>query len=258
MKNSLFKIFAFLFVCTGLVFAQAPSNITQVGGAAVVTGNGTNSGALRVAIASDNTAFAVNATLNAETTKVIGTVRNVGNAGGIFDTTAGATAAANSILGGGVYNSSPPAPSTGQQEPLQLDANAYLKVDCVTGCSAGGTISLVPATSGGLTLSHTVSAASTNATSTKASAGQVYEFCINSNAAYPVFAKLYNKASAPTVGTDTPVKVLEAQAGVPDCMRSEQGFAFATGIAWALTKGIADADATAVAASDATVELSYK
>jgi hypothetical protein len=48
--------------------------IDQINDAAVVTGNGTNTGALRVAIASDNTAFSVNATLSAETTKVIGTV----------------------------------------------------------------------------------------------------------------------------------------------------------------------------------------
>ena len=81
---------------------------------------------------------------------------------------------------------------------------------------------------------------------------------MNSNAAYPVYFKLYNKASAPTVGTDTPVRVLEAQAGVPNCIKTEEGYAFATGIAWALTKGITDADATAVLISDATVEISYK
>jgi hypothetical protein len=46
-----------------------------VGGATVSTGNGVvGTGVQRVAIASDNTAFSVNSTLAAETTKVIGTI----------------------------------------------------------------------------------------------------------------------------------------------------------------------------------------
>jgi len=50
-------------------------NTAQVNGVTTLTGNGvTGTGSQRVTIASDNTAFAVNATLSAETTKVIGTV----------------------------------------------------------------------------------------------------------------------------------------------------------------------------------------
>jgi hypothetical protein len=55
----------------------------------------------------------------------------VGNAGAALDAAAGASAAANSVQAGAVYNSSAPSPSAGQQEPLQLDANANLKVDIV-------------------------------------------------------------------------------------------------------------------------------
>ncbi len=236
--------------------AQQMIDLNYVAGAVIATGNGTNGGAIRVAIASDNTAFSVNATLQTGA-NTVGKVDLLGNAGAIMDTTPGATAPANGLQVGGVYNSGGVTPSTGQFEPFQLDASGNLKVNC-TGCSASSTVSLVPQTTGGVTLSHVVSAGSTNATSLKATAGQVYEVCVNSNAAYPVFLKLYNKASAPAVGTDTPVKDIEAQAGVPACMRTEEGFAFATGIAWALTKGIADADATAVLASDATVEIAYK
>lgn len=51
------------------------SNVKQINGITPLMGNGiTGTGSLRVTIASDNTAFAVNATLSAETTKVIGTV----------------------------------------------------------------------------------------------------------------------------------------------------------------------------------------
>lgn len=50
-------------------------NIKEINAVTPLMGNGTTgTGSLRVTIASDNTAFAVNATLSAETTKVIGTV----------------------------------------------------------------------------------------------------------------------------------------------------------------------------------------
>lgn len=50
-------------------------NLKQINGNTTSTGNGTaGTGVQRVTIASDNTAFSVNATLSAETTKVIGTV----------------------------------------------------------------------------------------------------------------------------------------------------------------------------------------
>jgi hypothetical protein len=249
-----------LLCCASVAFAQQPVNQTQIVGTAVSTGNGVQgAGTQRVVIASDNTAFAVNATLSAETTKVIGTVRLLGNSGAVLDF-AGQNAAspANAVLMGGQFNTSPTTITTGNSSPFQLSSTGSLLVQCTSGCGSITTVGLVPQTSGGLTLSHTVAAASTNATSTKGAAGQVYEACLNTVAAYPVFLKLYNKATAPTVGTDTPVKVIQAQAGVPACMRTEEGFAFGTGIAWALTKGITDADATAVLVSDGTVELSYK
>lgn len=50
-------------------------SLAQIGSTTTATGNGVvGTGVQRVAIASDNTAFSVNATLGAETTKVIGTV----------------------------------------------------------------------------------------------------------------------------------------------------------------------------------------
>lgn len=60
-------------------------NLKQINGTTALTGNGTaGAGAQRVTIASDNTAFSVNATLSAETTKIIGRV-------GIDQTTPGTT-----------------------------------------------------------------------------------------------------------------------------------------------------------------------
>lgn len=234
--------------------AQQFMDLNYVAGSAINVGHGTAAGSIRVELPTDGTGV-VGLIAGAAT---IGKVDLLGNSGAAMDFAGqNASSPANSLLIGAQFNTSPTTITSGSASPLQMDNTGHLLVNC-TGCSGSSTVGLVPQTSGGLTLAHTVAAASTNATSTKASAGQVYHVCVNSNAAYPVYLKLFNKASAPTVGTDTPVKVMEAQAGVPACLSSEDGLAFGTGIAWALTKGITDADATAVLISDATVELAYK
>lgn len=59
----------------GALTANQSVNTSQIGGITPLMGNGvTGTGSQRVTIASDNTAFPVNSTLSAETTKVIGTV----------------------------------------------------------------------------------------------------------------------------------------------------------------------------------------
>jgi len=127
-----------------------------------------------------------------------------------------------------------------------------------TGANVVGQVGLEPRTSGGLSISRTLSAASTNATSVKASAGQVFGYYLfNANAATR-YLKLYNKASAPTVGTDTPVATIPIPAGAAANVEFTQGVAFATGIALALTTGVADADTGAVAANEVVVNLFYK
>ncbi len=119
-------------------------------------------------------------------------------------------------------------------------------------------VNLAAATSGGWTPSKTISAASTNATSVKASAGQVGGWYLSNVNAAARFLKLYNKASAPTVGTDTPVMTILIPAGAAANVEFTQGIAFATGIAFALTTGVADSDTGAVAASEIVVNLLYK
>lgn len=117
-------------------------------------------------------------------------------------------------------------------------------------------------TAGGATPYKLVSAATTNATSVKGSAGQVYMITASSVNAAARYLKLYNKATAPTVGTDTPVHTFiipgnTAGAGtnipVPSC-----GLEFTTGIAFALTTEATDAGTTAVAANEIVVNLAYK
>lgn len=124
-----------------------------------------------------------------------------------------------------------------------------------------GTASLVPTTSGGLIISRTISAATTNATSAKASAGQVYGYFLSNINAAPAYLKLYNKASAPTVGTDTPVMTIiipgNATGAGANC-EFANGIQFTTGIAYAITTGVTDANTGAVAANEVVINLLYK
>lgn len=122
-------------------------------------------------------------------------------------------------------------------------------------------VGVQPITSGGLTPHKTVSAASTNATSVKGSAGQLYEiFCSNVNAAVR-YLKLYDKATAPTVGTDVPVWTLAipgGTAGAGFAKTIPMGLAFSLGIAFALTTEATDAGTTGVSANEHVVNLGYK
>lgn len=110
----------------------------------------------------------------------------------------------------------------------------------------------VSASLNGATPSRINAAASTNATSLKASSGQVYSIDVYNSAAYSVYLKLYNKASAPTVGTDTPVMTIPIASGGGYSKTWQTGFPFSTGIAYAITKAQADSDTTAVVAGDLT------
>lgn len=93
-------------------------------------------------------------------------------------------------------------------------------------------------------------AATTNATSVKASTGAIVSIQGYNAKASAVYLKLYNKASAPTVGTDTPVKTLYIPASAAFVFDFPVGSYFSTGIAYAITGAAADADTTALAAGD--------
>lgn len=112
---------------------------------------------------------------------------------------------------------------------------------------------------GGCTPHKKISAASTNATSVKADRGQVYAISVNNVNAAARYLKLYDKASAPTVGTDTPVLVIPlAAASAVHLGFGSVGVAFSLGIAYALTTGIADSDTGAVSANEHVVNIVYK
>lgn len=92
-------------------------------------------------------------------------------------------------------------------------------------------------------------AASTNPTSAKASSGEL-QFISGYNAkASVVYLKFYNKATAPTVGTDVPVLTFALPPSAAFNI-AVGGHYFSTGIAYGLTTDAADAGATALLAGD--------
>lgn len=96
-------------------------------------------------------------------------------------------------------------------------------------------------------------AASTNAINVKASAGRVYSASGKNNAAYDVFLVLYDAITSPPVpGTTTIRKKIICPAGQAFVYDWPVGLSFATGIGYAFTKLVADADTTALAAADIT------
>jgi len=90
----------------------------------------------------------------------------------------------------------------------------------------------------------------TNATSVKATAGDLFKVSGNNTVASKRYLKLYNKASAPTVGTDTPVLTFVLPASLAFDISISNGSYFSTGIAYAITGAAADADTTAIGAGD--------
>lgn len=115
----------------------------------------------------------------------------------------------------------------------------------------------VPTTNGGLTTYHLVSAATTNATSVKASAGQLYGYYIyNSNAAARKLV-FHNTAGTPTAGASVFFSIVIPPTSGAN-VEFTNGIAFSTGIGITTVTGLADSDSAAVAANDLIINLFYK
>lgn len=106
------------------------------------------------------------------------------------------------------------------------------------------------------------SAATTNGALILTGSSGVQAFFASNIGATAAYVKLYNKATAPTVGTDIPEMVIPVPAaagGIPGIVEISPGFngyRFALGLGIAITGGSADSDTTAVAAGQVKVKLS--
>ncbi len=116
---------------------------------------------------------------------------------------------------------------------------------------------VTPTPSTALSGSRIKSAASTNGTSVKASAGKIFGLSVSNNTSSNRWLKLYDKATAPTVGTDTPIETILIPPNGGRNVEWSLGYPFATGIAYAITGGVADTDTTATAADDVHGRILY-
>jgi hypothetical protein len=132
--------------------------------------------------------------------------------------------------------------------------NAF-KVD---GSAVTQPVGLVPQTSGGWSVSRLLAANTTNATSVKRAAGQVGGWYVFNAATSTRYLKLYDTASTPTAGSGTPLLTIPIPAGSAANVKFTQGLAFASGIGFTLTTGVADADTGVLSTNDVVLNLLYK
>lgn len=106
-----------------------------------------------------------------------------------------------------------------------------------------------------------VTAASTNSAVVKATAGTLYEITISNPTATAAYVKLYNKATAPTVGTDVPAVTISVPATSATTMPvaipfGQVGKRFATGIGIACTAAAIATD-TGVSVAGIQINATY-
>jgi hypothetical protein len=99
--------------------------------------------------------------------------------------------------------------------------------------------------------------ANTTGVNIKASGGQVHGWYLYNNATAIRVVKLYNKATAPAVGTDVPSQTIVLPANGGANVFTDTGIAFSAGIGIGVTNLIPDADTTAPSANDVTINLFY-
>jgi hypothetical protein len=109
-------------------------------------------------------------------------------------------------------------------------------------------------TAGAITATHHVSAATTNATVAKASAGRLMGFCLSNTTAAWVYIAFHNSSTTPTAGTGV-VRKFGIAPGATLLIEFMYGISFATGIGFTTVTGSADADATAVTAGALVGEI---
>jgi hypothetical protein len=96
------------------------------------------------------------------------------------------------------------------------------------------------------------------ATNIKASGGRVVRWYMTNSGTAPRYVKLYDKASAPTIGTDVPSRTIMIPAnGESSYNRDREGWPFVNGIGLGVTTGVLDTDTTAPGANEVVVNIDY-
>jgi hypothetical protein len=106
------------------------------------------------------------------------------------------------------------------------------------------------------------SANSTNATSVKNSSGAIFNMIIHNThsgggSGSAIAFRLYDKATAPVVGTDVPMIIIHVQSNDSKEINFTSGITFVNGIAYSITDGSSLMDATVVSADGVQVYIGY-
>lgn len=126
-----------------------------------------------------------------------------------------------------------------------------------TGSNAVGKVALQAYNNSGATVGRVKAAATINATVVKASQANLLGLHLYNNTASAKFLKLYNKATAPAVASDTPVMTIPIPPNNFVSLTHDIGINFAAGLAYVITGAIGDTDATATAVDDVTGGIFY-
>lgn len=112
----------------------------------------------------------------------------------------------------------------------------------------------------GTTAFSLLAAATTNATLVKRGAGRLVSiFAVNVNAAVR-YLKFYDSNRVPDAGTGTPIRryaIPASTTGLGFVLTPTVPMAFFQGLAFTMTTGVADTDATALTANDVILTLEY-
>jgi hypothetical protein len=178
-------------------------------------------------------------------------------------------------------NAAPPTWTEGASPPLSVDLSGNQRVvdknsqailSALTGAIPAQTVPGIDigatepfaSTLGGATPFHIIAGASNNATLISAGAHTIYEAQLSGVGSAPGYLKFYDKATAPTCGTDVPIKVLAIPAastaanGGGSNVVTVVGVKVTAGLGICVVTGIADTDNVAVAAATFNINFDYK
>lgn len=127
--------------------------------------------------------------------------------------------------------------------------------------SLSGSSIITPVVNTGQGLStyhHLIAAGTNNLTSVKTTAGVIGSITLTNAHTSGIYFKLYNKASAPVLASDTPIKTVFVPANSAIHLNfAPFGLRLATGIAYATTTGIAINDTGAITANVLAIGIDY-
>lgn len=138
--------------------------------------------------------------------------------------------------------------------------NTTAAAPVAAGTNTIGAVGLVPMVAGGLSTYSIIAANTNNSTLISAGPHNVYTITVYNPTATIAWLKLYDKATAPNCGTDTPKErhmIPASTSGAGAVIPSDLGTSFSLGLGFCIVTGVADNDNTAPAAGSAVINVRY-